>query len=92
MLAVITHIMSAACIPNSSAMADPMNAIDCESKPSSSAMVKHRATTPQRRTFIGLSFIRLNFKRRSGCLGCHLEMTTAIVTTVTCLLTASIIA
>jgi hypothetical protein len=56
-LAVMTHAMSAACIPNSSAIAGPMKAMDWVSKPSRSAMAKHSETTPQRRTFIGLSLM-----------------------------------
>lgn len=37
-LAVMTQVISAACMPNSSAMAGPMNAMDWVSKPSKSAM------------------------------------------------------
>jgi hypothetical protein len=74
-LAVMTHVISAACIPNSSAMAGPMNAIDCVSKPSSSAMVKQRPTnTPAASVHRAFIDDRLNFKLRADAMTASLEM------------------
>ena len=53
-LAVITQVMSVACRPKSSAIAGPMNAMDCVSNPSSNAITKQRTTMDHRLNPMGV--------------------------------------